>query len=255
VALLDRGGVRIQYEVAGSGPAILLTHGFGASSRMFSGNVDALAKDNTVLTWDLRGHGASDYPADPEAYSAPLTLEDMAGVLDAAGVDHAVLLGHSLGGYLSLEFRLRFPERAAGLVLVGTGPGFRNDEARAGWNRFAEKTAERLAERGLDALAKSDELSPGEHRDALGLVHAARGILPQRDASVIDSLPSVPVPTLVVVGADDKTFLAGSQYVAAKVPDAELEVVEGARHAPNVSHAELFNERVRAFLDTVHGRS
>jgi len=83
---------------------------------------------------------------------------------------------------------------------------------------------------------------------------AAGGILAQQDARVIDSLPTIDVPTLVVIGSDDATFLGGSQYMASKIPGASLEQVEGARHAPNVSHAELFNERVRSFLDTVDGR-
>jgi pimeloyl-ACP methyl ester carboxylesterase len=252
---LDRDGVRIHYETAGSGPAVLLTHGFAASSRMFAGNVDALAKDHMVITWDLRGHGGSDYPDDDAAYSAALTLEDMAALLDTAGAERAVLLGHSLGGYLSLEFHARFPERVAALVLVGTGPGFRNDDARDGWNEFAAKYSSRLSERALDALGKSDELTPGEHRDASGLERAARGILVQHDARVMDSLPTIAVPTIVIVGSDDATFLGGSQYMARKIPGASLEQVDGARHAPNVSHPDLFNERVRSFLDTVarHG--
>jgi pimeloyl-ACP methyl ester carboxylesterase len=221
---------------------------------MWSRNVDALAKDHTVVTWDLRGHGRSDYPDDQSAYSAVLTIEDMAALLDTVGADRGVLMGHSLGGYLSLEFHVHFPGRVAGLVLVGTGPGFRNDEARDGWNQFAAKYSSRLRERALDALAKSDELTPGEHRDASGLERAARGMLVQNDARVMDSLPAIAVPTLVVVGSDDATFLGGSQYMASKIPGASLEQVEGARHAPNVSHPDLFNERVRAFLDTVDGR-
>jgi pimeloyl-ACP methyl ester carboxylesterase len=254
MAHLDRDGVRIYYESTGSGPAVLLTHGFAASSRMFASNVDALAKDHTVVSWDLRGHGRSDYPDDQAAYSAALTIEDMAALLDAVGAGRGVLMGHSLGGYLSLEFHVRFADRVAGLVLIGTGPGFRNDEARDGWNQFAAKYSSRLHERGLEALAKSEELTPGEHRDASGLERAARGVLVQNDARVMDSLPAVDVPTLVVVGSDDATFLGGSQYMATKIPGASLEQVEGARHAPNVSHAEQFNERVRAFLDTVDGR-
>jgi pimeloyl-ACP methyl ester carboxylesterase len=255
MAHLDRDGVRIHYESTGSGPAVLLTHGFAASARMFAGNVDALAKDHTVITGDLRGHGGSDYPDDQSAYSATLTLEDMAALLDVAGAGRAVLIGHSLGGYLSLEFNVRFPDRVAALVLVGTGPGFRNDEARNGWNEFAAKYSNRLRERALGALADSEELTPGEHRDASGLERAARGMLVQSDARVMDSLATVSVPTLVVVGSDDAAFLGGSQYMARKIPGAVLEQVAGARHAPNVSHAELFNERVRSFLDTVddHG--
>ena len=138
---LAQGGVRIRYDVAGKGPAILFTHGFAASSRMFALNVGALSVDRTVITWDLRGHGDSDYPTDPAAYSVPLTMEDMAALLDSAGVERAVVAGHSLGGFLSLEFHLAHRERVEGLVLIATGPGYRRDEGRAGWNRMAEDYA------------------------------------------------------------------------------------------------------------------
>src|SRR2546423_8416337 len=116
MAYLDRDGVGIYYESTGSGPAFLLTHGFAASSRMFASNVDALAKDHTVVSWDLRGHGRTDYPDDQSAYSAALTIEDMAALLDAVGAGRAVLMGHSLGGYLSLALHVRIAGRLARLV-------------------------------------------------------------------------------------------------------------------------------------------
>jgi pimeloyl-ACP methyl ester carboxylesterase len=246
---LERHGVRIHYEVTGSGPAVLLSHGFGASSHMFAANAAVLGEANTVVTWDLRGHGGSDAPADPGAYSAAISVEDMAAVLDAAGVERAAIGGHSLGGYLSLAFNLAHPERVDALVLIDTGPGYRNDDARAGWNRMAEKYAVDLETRGLAALGTSDEQTASVHHGAAGLAHAARHILTQQDASVLESLPSVAVPTLVIVGERDKPFIAGSEYMAAKIPGATLVVIPGAAHAPNVTHPERFDTEVQAFLE------
>jgi pimeloyl-ACP methyl ester carboxylesterase len=246
---LDRDGVSIHYDVAGSGPAVLLSHGFGASSHMFRPNVDAVAAGNTVITWDQRGHGASDSPTDPDAYSSALAVADMAAILDAAGVERAVVGGHSLGGYLSLAFQRAHPDRVAALVLIDTGPGYRSDDGRAKWNRMAEGYASDLAERGLAALGGSGELSASVHRDANGLVHAARRVLTQSDASVLESLPTVAVPVLVIVGERDKPFLAGSSYMAEKIPDATLVVVPGAGHAPNVTHTAEFDVHLRSFLD------
>ena len=250
---LDRGGVRIRYDVAGEGPAVLLTHGFAASSRMFAANLGALSGDHTVITWDLRGHGDSDYPADPAAYSVPLTVADMRALLDTAGAERAVIAGHSVGGFLSLEFHLAHRDRVAGLILIDTGPGYRRDEARARWNRMVDDYARSFAERGLDALGDSEELTARAHRDASGLVLAAHGILAQHDARVIDALGSIDVPTLIVVGQRDTAFLDGSRHMAEKIPGATLAVIEGAGHAPNVSHPAVFNDRVRAFLRRVHG--
>ena len=247
--MLERPAGNIRYQVTGSaGPALLLTHGYGATSAMFAGNVTALTATHRVVTWDLRGHGGSDYPADPASYSGANALADMAALLTALGVDQAVLGGHSLGGYLSLQFALRFPDQVTGLVLIDTGPGFRNDAARDDWNRGAHRRADRLAERGLAALSGSDELHDGEHRDATGLINAARYTLTQQDAHVIDGLPQIAVPTLVIVGADDAPFLGAADYMAAKIRDARKVVIPAAGHAPNVSQPEIFDAEVSRFL-------
>ena len=218
---------------------------------MFAPNIAALSLRNLVLTWDLRGHGSSEYPTDPACYSSAAALADMAAVLDAAGLDRAVLGGQSLGGYLSLAFALMHPDRVAGLVLIDTGPGFRNEAARNDWNRRADGTATRLAERGLAAVGGSAELHGDEHRDATGLVLAARGTLTQQDSHVLDGLPNIAVPTLIVVGAQDTPFLGAADYMAAKIPDPRLVVIPDAGHAPNLDKPSLFNAEVRAFLDQV----
>lgn len=247
--VLARPAGDIYYEVTGnSGPPLLLTHGYGATSAMFARNLAALAARHRVVTWDLRGHGRSEYPADPAAYSAANALADMAALLAELGPDRAVLGGHSLGGFLSLDFALTFPDRVAALVLIGTGPGYRNDAARDDWNRRAHATAARLAERGLAGLPGSAELHSDEHRDASGLIHAATQTLTQRDARVIDGLPGIAAPTLVVIGADDTPFLGAADYMAGKIPGARKVVIPGAGHAPNVSQPEAFNRAVTRFL-------
>jgi pimeloyl-ACP methyl ester carboxylesterase len=247
--VLERPAGNIRYHVTGdTGPALLLSHGYGATSAMFAGNVAALAATHRVVTWDMRGHGGSDYPADPASYSGANALADMAALLTELGVECAVLGGHSLGGYLSLQFTLLFPDRVTGLVLIDTGPGFRNDTARDDWNRQAHRRAERLAERGLAALGGSAELHDGEHRDATGLINAARYTLTQQDSHVIDGLPQIAVPTLIIVGADDKPFLGAADYMAAKIRHARKVVIPAAGHAPNVSQPEIFDAEVSVFL-------
>jgi pimeloyl-ACP methyl ester carboxylesterase len=248
------GGVHVHHEIAGSGPAILLTHGFAASSHMYAATVADLSSDHTMMTWDIRGHGKSDSPSDPAEYSVAASLDDMAGILDAAGADRAVLVGHSLGGYLSLEFTLAHPDRVDGLVLVDTGPGFRKDEGRERWNDMAEGYAADLDERGLDGLPGSAELDAGVHRSAAGLALAARGILRQRDGHVLEALPTIAAPTLVVVGENDEPFLAGSGYMATKIPGARLVTIAGAGHAPPVTHPDEFNAALRTFVEEAGSR-
>jgi len=243
------GELHVHSEVRGTGPAVLLTHGFAASSHMFASTVPALAADHTVIVWDMPGHGRSDAPEDPAHYSVRSFLDAMLGMLDAAGAERAVVLGHSLGGYLSLELALAHPDHVAGIVLVDTGPGYRSDAGREDWNKMALQYAENLERHGLDGLPAGAELSRGVHRSAAGLALAARHVLTQRDAHVIDGLPSITAPTLVVVGSEDAPFVKGSHYMASKIPNATLAVIEGAGHAPPVSHPEEFNRVLRSFLE------
>jgi pimeloyl-ACP methyl ester carboxylesterase len=215
---------------------------------MFATTVAALAPDHRVIVWDMPGHGRSAAPDDAAQYSVRRSLDAMLGLLDAAGAEQAVLLGHSLGGFLSLELALAHPERVRGLVLVDTGPGYRNDVARDGWNEMATDYAVDLEAKGLDGLPGGAELSRRVHASAAGLAHTARRVLTQHDAHVIDALGTITAPTLVVVGAKDAPFVKGSHYMASKIPGAELVVIDGCGHAPPITHPEPFNAALRSFL-------
>jgi pimeloyl-ACP methyl ester carboxylesterase len=246
---LDRDGVSLYYEVHGEGPALLLTHGFSATSQMWKGQIDALAPHFTVITWDMRGHGQTDYPADLSEYSEEATVADMAALLDRVGARSAVIGGLSLGGYMSLAFHRAHPDRTRALLIIDTGPGYKNDQARAGWNDNALRRAEKYEAEGLGDLSRaSAEVRAASHRDATGLARAARGMLTQRDARVIESLPEIRVPSIVVVGEKDTPFLAASDYMAAKIPGARKAVIPGAGHAANIDNPTAFNEALVGFL-------
>jgi pimeloyl-ACP methyl ester carboxylesterase len=244
----------LHVEDRGAGRLVVFTHGWGATSYMFEASATRLAERYRTMTWDLRGHGGSadpDDPDDPAAYDVDTAIADLTGLLDGAGAPSGVLVGHSLGGFLSLEFVRRHPERVDALVLIGTGPGFRDDAARDGWNRFVERIATRVERKGLDALAREAPLHGGRHRSVDGLVRSARGVLPQHDAAVLESLPAIDVPVLVVVGADDAEFRGSSDYMAAKIPGAQLVVIPGAAHSPNLDRPDEFHEAVASFLDAL----
>jgi pimeloyl-ACP methyl ester carboxylesterase len=95
---ISRDGVEIYYEIHGSGPTLLLTHGYSSTSAMWLGQIAALSKHHKLVLWDMRGHGRSDYPDDPSGYSEALTVGDMAALLDEVGVENAIVGGLSLGG-------------------------------------------------------------------------------------------------------------------------------------------------------------
>jgi pimeloyl-ACP methyl ester carboxylesterase len=248
---LNRDGVEIYYEVYGEGPVILLSHGYSSTSGMWKGQVEPLSASHKLVIWDMRGHGDSDYPDDQAAYSEEATVADMAALLDAVGADQAIVGGLSLGGYMSLAFNRVHPERVSALLIIDTGPGYRNDEAREGWNQNAIRRAERLERDGLDLTNASAEVRQVRHRSADGLAKAARGMLTQRDAGVMNSLAQVAVPSLIVVGADDTPFLAASDYMTAKIPGAKKVVIPDAGHASNIDQPAAFNRAIGDFLDAL----
>jgi pimeloyl-ACP methyl ester carboxylesterase len=219
---------------------------------MWRDQIAALSVSHKVIVWDMRGHGRSDYPVDESEYSHEKTVEDMAALLDMAGVNSAIIAGLSLGGYMSLAFHLAYTRRVRALVIIDTGPGFRNDDARKRWNEHALEIANKLEVEGLSYLgAMTKERSTSSHRSADGLIRAARGMLTQRDASVIDSLPNITVPTLIIVGSNDVSFHRATQYMTERIPDARKIVIAGAGHAVNIDQPLVFNRTVRDFLESI----
>jgi pimeloyl-ACP methyl ester carboxylesterase len=245
-------GIEIDYEATGSGPPVLLSHGFSSTRALWRGQHRAFQDRYRIISWDMRGHGQTVSPDDPSQYSLKLVVADMRALLAHLGVERAVIGGLSLGGYASLAFHQLHPQMVRALVIVSSGPGYRNAEARAQWNERAHRRAAELEAHGLAALEAGDAntaASPGRHRSARALAHAARGMLAQEDGRVIESLASIKVPVLVVLGDRDEPFAAPSRYMAAKIPGARLAVIEGAGHAANLDRPAQFNQVLGAFLD------
>jgi len=247
-------GITIHYEDSGNGPAVFMTHGYAAAGAMWEPQRVPLNEAGyRLVSWDMRGHAETESPDDPAQYSEALTMADMLGLMDTLDIERAVVGGLSLGGYMSLAFQLAHPERVRALVLCDTGPGYRSDEPRAKWNRMAEKSAVNFEEKGLDAAGRSPEVRAAVkyHRSAMGLAHAARGMLAQVDSRVIDHLAEIDVPTLIIVGERDEPYHAASQYMQSKVPGSRLEVIPDAGHAANMDQPEAFNRVLLEFLGSV----
>lgn len=249
MAFLNRDGVRIFYDVQGSGPAVLLSHGYSATSQMWTRQVEALKDRYRVITWDMRGHGQSDSPDDQAQYSEEATCADMAAILRELGIEKAVIGGLSLGGYMSLAFNVRYPEMVKALMLFDTGPGYKNPVGREGWNKTAEARAVAFETKGLESLGRGAEVRIAQHRSAAGLAKAARGMLAQFDSRIIESLEHITVPTLVLVGANDEPFLGATDYMVAKIKGSRRVVIADAGHAANIDQPEAFNAAVEEFLE------
>jgi pimeloyl-ACP methyl ester carboxylesterase len=220
---------------------------------MWQHQVAPLSAHFSIIFWDMRGHGQSEYRSSQAAYSEVHTISDVPAILDAVCTSKsqkAIVGGLGLGGYRSLAFYRVHPERVKALLIIDTGLGFKNKEARKGWNDNAKRAAETLEAKGLAALeGLSRERTMSTHRDARGLALAARGVLVQRHSKMIDSLVSIQVPALVVVGSEYRPFLAASEYMAKKMPNGEKVIVPDAGHAVNIDQPEGFLKALGPFLD------
>lgn len=253
--MLNRDGVGIYYEVHGSGPAVLLSHGFTLTCRMWDPQIAALKDDYQIILWDMRGHGQSDSPEDQDLYTEELTVADMAALLRHLEVERAVVGGLSLGGYISMAFYMHHPEMTRAIMAFDTGPGFKNPDTLRAWNERAERRARELETQGEAALGSPEgdardqaEAKKSVHRSYDGLARASRGMLAKKHSRVIESLPHIRAPTLVMVGDGDERYLRATDYMTAKIPGARKVVLEGAGHVANAQVPEAFNAAMLSFL-------
>jgi pimeloyl-ACP methyl ester carboxylesterase len=213
----------------GSGPRLVLTHGLGDRAATWDPIVKPLSKRHALTTWDLRGHGASPRPAQPAQYSQGLALGDLELVVERAGAP-VHLVGHSLGGYLSLVLALRRPELVRSLTLIASGPGFRDAGARRRWNAYVDEAAARM------------DLPAGAAR----LAH-------QRDGSVMRQLADLRPPLLQIVGERDRQFHAGVDHIARTVAGSRVVRAAGAGHHPQRSHPTLVVQQIEQLVAGAEG--
>jgi pimeloyl-ACP methyl ester carboxylesterase len=276
-------GPLLHYRADGAGPiALVASNGIGVSTFFWRKLAEHFAQRYTVITWDYRGHGQSPVPENPENLTVALCARDLFNVLDAAGFEKAVLLGHSMGCQVSFEAYRQHPERVQALIPMLGAPGkiFASYLGGAALEPLARLLIElgasnaQLAERALHTFVRL----PGvwEAVRALGIVHPdlcpkeafepyfehlaqldlrgyfalARDLL-SHDAT--DLLPQIAVPTLVVAGERDLfTPLQRSREMAAQIPGAQLLVLREGSHAALVEQPELVALSVEKFLD-LHG--
>ena len=249
MAKLDRDGVKIHYEVHGSGPTLLLSHGYSSTARMWDGQIAAL-KDRYQV--DRLGHararriGLSGRPEPLFRGADRGRHEGAARPGRGQEGDHR----RPVAGRLHVARLQRQPSRArARADAVRHRPGLQEGRGARQVERDGAPARRRLSRpRDSAALNSSDEVKLTRHRDASGLAGAARGMLAQENDRVIQSLDKVAVPTLVLVGANDTNFLAATDYMAAKIKQAIKVVVADAGHAANLHQPALFNQAVEAFL-------
>jgi len=264
-------GVALHAERHGreSDPCIVFSCAYTTTRENWRGQVAPLTDAGwQVVLWDHRGHGLSDAPTSPEAYTMERVTGDLGAVCAWASPTRPVVLaGLSFGGLASLHFAVREPARVRALVLAGSGPGFKDPKAAERWAQQSERTASYLEERGLKAFVsgRAGSTCIGRDPELPAAIAAAQAIEAQDPAalaafgryvtglapSVIDELAQIDVPALVIVGSEDEAFGRAAEVMSAKLPRAVHRVVEGAGHILNIERAEAFDGELLAFLGSL----
>jgi len=263
---IPRDGFTLDGTVAGDGPVVLALHGLTATRRyVFHGSRSVEHAGYRVIAYDARGHGESDPAPSPAAYTYGDYAGDAVAVLDAAGVDRAVLVGHSMGSATAVRVALEHPGRVSALVLGAPAHLGRPSEDLARWDALADGLASGGPQGMLDALSPLgvpeqwnttlrtvilQRLS--RHRHPQAVADALRTTPRSAAFDGLDALSSVTAPTLVVGSRDevdpDHPLRVAEEY-SRRIPGARL-VVERAGEAPLTWRGAALS---RAVLDFLHG--
>jgi len=254
-------GLTVSYrDTGGAGPALVFSHGFMLDSDMFEAQLAHFAPQWRCIAWDERGHGATGGAQAPFTYWD--SARDLLALLDQLGVQRAVLVGMSQGGFLSLRAALLAPERVRALVLIDSQAGAEVPEMVEGYRAMAERWVTHGPTEELARAAGSVILAPEDLE-----VWVAKWVAQPRDRlqepfatlvgrdDLTDRLAEISVPSLVVHGSADLAIpLQRASELAAGLPGcAGVHVVEGGAHASNVTDPAEVNAVVEAFLAGLGG--
>ncbi len=264
-------GIRIHYHLHGDGPPLLLAHGHTSSIGMWAEQVEALSGRYRLVLPDARGHGESEAPADLDAYSMDAYVDDLRALLDHLGIRRAFVGGLSMGGMVTLQFALTWPERVRALLLCDTSASYRFVEQigeQERWDGFRNRLEALARTEGMAAVARATEenaagaLEPGQSFPAGVVRHLAR--LARMDVRAYlgsvkalrerpdleDRLGEIAVPTLVLCGEHD-VFLTPSIAMHDAISGSRFVLVRNSWHGTATWQPAAFNAAVLAFLADV----
>ena len=256
-------GVNLAVEVRGDGPAILFIHGYPLDRTIWAPQLDALDGWRRIAP-DLRGMGESDAP--DLGYGMGTYAEDLVALLDALGVERAVVAGLSMGGYVAFELLRRWRARVSGLVLIATRAEADSPDAR----RARDAAAHQARESGAAAIAEAmlpNLLAPASRERDPALAERVRRVMTNAPvAGIVGALSAMRdrpdstgllstlegVPTLVVAGAEDRIIPPEkARAMADRISDAEFVLIPGAAHLPTLEAPEATTRAIRTFLGSL----
>ena len=257
-------GVSLHYQEHGSGdPPLLLLHGFTGSSLDWLDVVDELAGARRVVTYDQRGHGDSTNTGDASSYTFDQLADDLAFVIDDRELAPLDLLGHSMGGIVSMKFALAHPDQLRSLILMDTAGAPAGTIGAA----FIQMVADTAREKGMEGVAEMMvrflEQQPTPPRPAV--IDRIRRKMTSMDVtafsafanelneygSLLDGLARLALPVTVIVGENDAGLRAGADDLAATIPGAELVVIPDAGHSPQEDNPTAWLGAIKGHFERV----
>ena len=258
--------VNLHYEVSGAGPSVVLCHGYSGSHQDWMYQIPVLSQHYQAIAIDTRGHGSSDAPSSPDAYSIPIFASDVYTLLDHLGITKCCFIGHSMGGFTGLQLAVDYPQFFTSLVLVDASsvpviiPG--QAELRAKLDEIARRDGTEAAfeynaqhnpvvQKRFEKYPKLREVARRKTRDTSvdGYIYSWQAI--SQWLGVTARLGEISAPTLVIVGEEDVAFHQPTEVLAKAIPNARRYVVPQATHYPHEENPQAFNELLITFLTEV----
>jgi pimeloyl-ACP methyl ester carboxylesterase len=264
-------GVKLYYEEVGRGTPVVFVHEFADDVRGWAAQVKFFARRYRTIAFNARGYPPSDVPEDPERYSQAQAAEDIKAVLDHVGAARAHVVGLSMGGYATLHFGLRHPDRALSLTVGGAGYGSVSAD-RAAFHRDTDHVVGQFEQGGMTRVAEfytrgptrvqfmaKDPVGWQEFYDrfasgsARGHANTMRGVQRRRPSlfELEGELGRLDVPTLIMTGDEDEPCLEPAIFLKRTIRTAGLVVLPNSGHAINLEEPDLFNRVVLDFLTAV----
>lgn len=270
MALMQINGVKLYVEDAGAGDPIIFAHEFGGDYRSWAPQVEHFAARYRCLTYNARGYPPSEVPEDEGLYGQQLSTDDLKGILDALDIEHAFVVGLSMGAYTGLMFAMQHPERVHGLVFASGGSGA-YPETRAQFLSDTQKVADKMLEtHSVDSAGISTGPSRVQlqnknlqvweqfashlsQHSAIGSAYTLRHVQAERPSlyDFADELRAMTTPTLLLVGDEDESCLDVNLYLKRTMPYAGLGVLPKSGHLLNLEEPERFNTLLDDFFETV----
>lgn len=262
-------GAKIYYEVAGEGHPFLMVHAGIANKSMWDDQFEFFAQKYRMVRYDMRGYGQSlPVASDYQRY------EDIRALLDFLRIDHAYLMGCSMGGGACMNFALNYPNRADALIMVGSGPGgFSYPE----WSpspldeemdaAYEKGDLERLNELGMQMFIDGkgrapDQVDPAFRKKVydMNMIALRNEKLMGKDIPLPDPaakrLGELHLPVLIVMGdLDEEYIVRAADFMESNISGARKVVMHGTAHLPNMEFPKEFNAHVQAFLDSLPAES